>query len=282
MAKTFVLVHGAYHNALHWAAVARRLTVQGHRALAIDMPGHGIHASFPESYLRADWAAFPAEASPSSGVTLEACAQTIAEVVRGVAAAGKPILVGHSNLGCAISLAGEIVPEHLERLVYVTAICPTTLPSCAAYWALPEGTPAEYGSLIVGDPMAIGAVRINPRSPDAAYVSALRGFYYGETPVHTAFACLNAVTPDQPVSMLTDAAAWSRERWGAVPRSYVRCLKDRLLRLPLQDRMIRDADAATPGNRFTVHDLEADHSPFASCPVELADVLGRLGEVDPP
>jgi hypothetical protein len=44
-----------------------------------------------------------------------------------------------------------------------------------------------------------------------------------------------------------------------VPRSYIRFTLDRALPLALQDRMIDEADAATPGNRFDVHSLPAPH-----------------------
>ena len=43
--------------------------------------------------------------------------------------------------------------------------------------------------------------------------------------------------------------------------------------LALQDRMIAEADAYTPGNRFEVRSLPSSHSPFASMPDRLAEVL---------
>lgn len=39
MAETFVLVHGAWHGAWCWAAVANQLERAGDRALAVDLPG---------------------------------------------------------------------------------------------------------------------------------------------------------------------------------------------------------------------------------------------------
>jgi hypothetical protein len=53
----------------------------------------------------------------------------------------------------------------------------------------------------------------------------------------------------------------------------VRCTEDHTIPLALQDRMIAEADAATPGNPFTVHTLASSHSPFASMPDRLAKVL---------
>jgi hypothetical protein len=51
---------------------------------------------------------------------------------------------------------------------------------------------------------------------------------------------------------------------------------DNALAIALQDRMIREADAFTPENRFEVKTLEAGHSPFASQPERLAAILAGL------
>ncbi|WP_338281125.1 hypothetical protein [Corallococcus caeni] len=40
--------------------------------------------------------------------------------------------------------------------------------------------------------------------------------------------------------------------------------------------MIREPDAFTPGNAFTVDTLESSHSPFASQPQKLAALLDGL------
>jgi hypothetical protein len=41
--------------------------------------------------------------------------------------------------------------------------------------------------------------------------------------------------------------------------------------------MIADADALTPGNWFEVRTLPSSHSPFASMPDKLAEVLADPG-----
>jgi hypothetical protein len=43
--------------------------------------------------------------------------------------------------------------------------------------------------------------------------------------------------------------------------------------LALQDRMISEADAVTPRNKFQVETLASSHSSFASMPDRLAVVL---------
>jgi len=44
-AKEYVLVHGAAHGAWRWDEVARPLRRDGHRVLALDLPGHGRRAA---------------------------------------------------------------------------------------------------------------------------------------------------------------------------------------------------------------------------------------------
>ncbi|GGL60955.1 hypothetical protein GCM10010129_00670 [Streptomyces fumigatiscleroticus] len=57
--------------------------------------------------------------------------------------------------------------------------------------------------------------------------------------------------------------------WGRVPRTCLRFGKDRTIAPALQDRMIAEADARTPGNRFTVYDFpDATHvGPLDPTPV---------------
>ncbi|MFK0255200.1 alpha/beta fold hydrolase [Streptomyces sp. NPDC090445] len=47
---TFVLVHGAGSNSYGLATVVAELGLRGHRAVAVDLPGHGSGAYFPLSY----------------------------------------------------------------------------------------------------------------------------------------------------------------------------------------------------------------------------------------
>jgi len=62
--KNFLFVHGAWHAAAHWNNVVERLVRMGHRAFAIDLPGSGLNAHYPQSYLRNDFTALASEPSP--------------------------------------------------------------------------------------------------------------------------------------------------------------------------------------------------------------------------
>ena len=84
------------------------------------------------------------------------------------------------------------------------------------------------------------------------------------------------LTPDVPAGPVATPTLATRERWGRVPRAYIRCSEDRAVMPALQDRFIREADAFTPDNSTRVLTLAASHSPFLSMPEKLAQALASL------
>ncbi|MFB1482597.1 alpha/beta fold hydrolase [Corallococcus sp. RDP092CA] len=274
-ASTFLLVHGAWHNALHWTRVSEALSAKGHRVVTLDLPGHGLNARFPTSYLTGDAARFKEERSPQADITLDTCADAVVAALQRLQGGGRPVLVGHSAGGTVITRAAEKAPHLIERLVYLSAYVPLRLQSASGYGALPEAHTSYGAGLFVGDAAKLGAVRINPRG-DAAYREALRAGYYHDVDAAAFLPFALTLTPDLPLSLWTDKVGATKERWGRLPRSYLRCARDRALVPALQDLMIREADAFTPGNAFTVDTLDTSHSPFASQPQRLAALLDGL------
>lgn len=271
--RTFLLVHGAWHNALHWTRVTEALVARGHRVVAIDLPGHGLNARFPASYVAGATARFGEERSAQADITLEDCATAVVTALEKLRQGGtKPVLVGHSVGGAVITRAAELAPQLIDRLVYLSAFCPLRLGSASAYAALPEARTGYGEALFLGDPVKLGAVRINPRG-DAGYLESLRAAYYQDVPTAGFLPFALSLTPDLPLSLWTSRTGATKERWGRIPRGYIRCTQDRAIAPALQDLMIREADALTPGNAFTVESLESSHSPFASQPEALAALL---------
>jgi pimeloyl-ACP methyl ester carboxylesterase len=276
MARTFLLVHGAWHSSAHWNKVAEELSELGHRVHAIDLPGSGLDAGYPASYLRNDFAALATEASPIGDVHLADYADAIVAEVRRLAPSGKVTLVGHSFGGLAITRAAEAVPELIDRLVYLTAYVPAQQANGAALAGLPEGASSISGAILVGDPMSTGAMRINPRNGDPDYVEKGRAALYGDVSTEEYLRFAAYCNPDLPLAVAFDDARGTPQRWGRVPRTFIRTTEDRTVPLALQDRMIAEADALTPDNRFDVRSLPSSHSPFASMPDRLAGELASL------
>jgi pimeloyl-ACP methyl ester carboxylesterase len=272
--KNFLFVHGAWHAATHWNEVAERLTAMGHRAFAIDLPGSGLNAAYPQSYLRNDFTAFATEPSPVGGIHLADYANAITTQLTRMARHGKVTLVGHSFGGLAITLAAEAAPDLIARLVYLTAYVPVpNLPNGVALASLPEGQTSISGAILIGDPRVTGAQRINPRDADPAYVEKGRQALYNDVSTEEYLGFAVYCNPDLPLQVAFDNAKGTPEWWGRIPRSFIRCTEDHTIPLALQDRMISEADAVTPDNKFQVHTLASSHSSFASMPDKLAAVL---------
>jgi pimeloyl-ACP methyl ester carboxylesterase len=272
--RTFLFVHGAWHSAAHWNKVAEELTARGHRVDALDLPGSGLNAGLPASYLTRDPEALQTEPSPIKEVTLSDYKHAIVDRLQEL---GRTTLVGHSFGGLAITAAAEEVPDLVDRLVYVSAYVPSeTAKSGAELGALPEGAASLSGAILVGDPMTTGAMRIDPRNSDPDYVEAGRNALYNDVSTGEYLRFAQYFNPDLPLAVAFDDARGTPGRWGRIKRSFIRLSEDHTVPPALQDRMIADADEATPGNRFDVHTLPSSHSPFASMPERLAETIAAL------
>jgi pimeloyl-ACP methyl ester carboxylesterase len=276
--KSILLIHGAWHSALHWNRVSELLASMGHQVFALDLPGHGLKAKFPASYLRQDLAMLTTEESPLKGLTIEDYVDTAGEVVRALSTERKVIVVGHSMGGIVVTQLGERMPDRIERLVYLTALCPTNLPSLQAYTNLPQAAAAQprLNEVTIGDPNLIGAIRVNMRSTEPNYLEKLHQIFYNDVPIEEFLPYAHSLTPDLPLAPVTADARGTSERWGRLPRTFIRCTEDQAIPLPLQDLMIEQADQLTPSNKFHVQTLNSSHSPFASQPQSLSDILDRL------
>lgn len=274
----FVIVHGANGNAAATAPLVTELALAGHRALAVDLPGHGPAANFPVSYQAPqDSQAFAAAPSPVLAATsLQTNVDHVVGIVRRAADTGPVVLVGHSMGGATITRVANEVPELIDRLVYLTAFCCTALESVLDCFMTPEAATTLLPTIpSVGDPEQTGVSRTNWRSADPEFLATVKAALAGGYSDGGFMAALNLFEPDESNLVAADDARGDPDTWGRVARSYLRCTADRAIPLALQDRMIAEADAATPDNTFDVHDFDAPHL-GPEDPRELADLLARL------
>lgn len=271
----FVLVHGYWHNSGCWREVVSRLEAQGHEVLTLDLPGAGVHAKLPASFLERplDAAAFATEPSPNAAVTQEERTKAVIAAVRSI---GRPvILVGHSMGGATVSDVVEATPDDIAAVVYLTAflLAPGTPPIAMITHELMAA--AVVPSLFCADPAVIGALRLDPRSIDPAYCARLKDAFYGDVSDTEIAEVAQALHPDEPASTAMRPSAVTPERFGKVARHYIRCTEDHAITLAGQDHMIATADAAL-GGATAVYTLQASHSPFFSQPEALAAVLASI------
>jgi pimeloyl-ACP methyl ester carboxylesterase len=171
-----VLLHGFYHGAWAWTEVIAELAGRGRTAVAVDMAAHGLHATSPASAGRRpfDSAAYATEPSPVSGVGLDAATDLLVEQLE-IIGKGKPVcVVAHSMGGAVLTRAAERQPGLVAHMVYMAAYMPASNTPCLDYPSLPEGRDNRFMQLLVGDPAAIGALRIDHRSPDRETQATIR------------------------------------------------------------------------------------------------------------
>jgi pimeloyl-ACP methyl ester carboxylesterase len=277
---TFVLVHGTCASSHWWTGLTRELGMRGHRAVAVDLPGHGVEGFFPVEYQAPqDLAALATLPSPLAHITIEDYLDRVVGIVRRARRNGPVILVGHSEGGVSVSRAADVVPHLLDRIVYIAAMCCVDLPSVDEYLATPEGSTSlsqeifRYGA--VGDAEALGALRINWRSSDPRFLAAVKKAVAADYSDSAVRAMLNLLQPDETLSIFAADARGHADRWGRVPRTYIRFTEDLDLPIALQDRMIAEADRRTPRNRFDVRSVRAPHSG----PMERSEVVAILDEL---
>lgn len=276
----FVLVHGGWHNHSAWDSVTPILEASGFAALTLDLPGAGVNAIAPTSLgLRPfDPVAFATERSPMAGVTQKQRTQAVVALVKEAASLGdgKVILVGHSAGGMTISAVAEQVPDLLLAVVYLAGfMVPNGLPLLAMLQHESLSS-ALAPKLFVGDPVAIGATRIHAGSTDDAYRALLKASFYADVPEADFAHMASQLHCDESNAGALAPSEITPERFGTVPRHYIRCTQDRAIPLSGQDHMIATVDRAM-GSRTTTHTLESSHSPFLSQPARLSKILIDIG-----
>jgi len=232
---TFILIHGAWHGGWCWERVAPRLRAAGHQVLAPDLPGMGADATPLGDDPLAQWAGFAADLAASAD--------------------GEVILVGHSRGGLVISEAAERAPEHIDRLVYLTAFLLQRGQSLADM----AGRHPDVGP---------GAAIRPAEDPARLMIDPQLGIpiFYGQCSDADAQAAARRLTPE-PLAALTRPLQVTAERFGRVPRAYIEASDDRAISLEMQ----REMQAALPCD--PVITLSSDHSPFYSAAPQLAQAL---------
>jgi pimeloyl-ACP methyl ester carboxylesterase len=234
----YLLIHGGFHGAWCWQKLIPELEKLGHDAVAIDLPGHGERREEPSNLVNR--------------------AEAIASAVQ----AGD-VLVGHSGGGFDISLAANLIPDKIGRLIYLAAGVPI---EGAPLVAATAGAAAGDQVKRLNETISPAALRTNERGrlEWIDFEAARQLFYHdcSKSEAAAAFGQLSAAPPEILIEPVLIPAFWKAE----LPRSYIVCL---------QDRALPFATAMAFAGRLGVvpHFIDSSHSPFLSQPADLAWTL---------
>ena len=149
------------------------------------------------------------------------------------------VMVGHSLGGITVTPAANRIAARMQRLVYLTTICP------------PAG--ATVPDLVMDDPRPEMKGGMNP--PDmfcTDFDDETREWLVGRL-------------RDQPAQPLTTPITEPAPP-PSIPCTYILCRRDEALTLVFQTEQAERIGA-------TIVSMDAGHSPFATHPAELADVI---------
>ena len=238
-----LLVHGAWHGAWCWQRVLPLLWQAGHRPHAVTLTGLGER-----------------RASLSPEVSLQT---HIADVLAALEAEemDQPILVGHSYGGMVITGAAEQLsarrPAAIARLVYLDAI----VPEPGEQWSSTQDEATVAARIAAANESA--GLSLPPPDPAVFGLSGADRDWV-----------VRRQTP-HPFRPYQEALDFDRERWRAIPRSFIDCTQPALASIEPSRRRVR-----AQGD-WDLHVLATGHDPMISAPAELAALLSRLGHSNP-
>lgn len=186
----FVLVHGGFHGAWCWERLLPELEARGHRAVAVELPGHGTRVD--------------EEAS------LAGYRDAVVELIE-----PGDVLVPHSMGGFVATLAADAAIDRVRHIVYLAAGLPL------------EGEPMTSAG--AGDPsthaVVVGRTEDGRAMKFRSDEDATAFFYHDCPPGLAKWAC-SKLTP-QPLAPMTETISVPRFWDAQPPRSLILCRQDR-------------------------------------------------------
>lgn len=234
--KHYILVHGAWEGAWSWNYVLPVLERHGHTVTVVDLHG------------RAE------EDETIRNVTMSSYVQTVVDQIN--ALDHKVVLVGHSMAGAVISLVAEQIPDKIEKLVYVAAFLLENGDSVLE--AMQRDPDGEFLPELVFS---------EDQSSATATEDVWRSKAFHDVKESRILAALPLVDVPQATEPFMAKVIVSAERFGTVPKIYIRTAIDKMVSPKLQDQML------DTWNVDQVHVLRSGHFPTMSVPETLAELL---------
>ena len=235
-ARTFVLVHGAWHGGWCWVRVAGRLTAAGHRVFTPTQTGLGERAHLM-----------------SASITPDTFTDDIANVLT-AEELDDVILVGHSFGGRSISSVADRMPERLHRLVYLDAGLPQSGRS-----AFDLQAPEVREARIKAAQEFSGGLSLPPPKPES----------FGVTDAADAAWVERRLTP-HPFATYSLPLLLNNPVGNGVPVTYIRCVK------PAYFNTANSAEYAQSRADWQYLEIATGHDAMVTAPAELTQMLLAL------
>lgn len=239
-----MLIHGAWQGAWAWRRVIPLLEAQGHRAVAVDLPGNGHDDTAP------------------GDVTTMLYAEHVAAIIDEIA--GPVIVVGHSMGGTVAAQVSELRPKRIAVAIYLCA------------FLLPDGESIlDFYARAWDDTMTGAHARVS--YSDDGLVSMIdpasaKAVFYAQAKPRDATWAAKQLTP-QPEGGRRSKLKLSKSKFGRVPRVYIETTQDASVFIALQRRMHTETLCAR------VFTLNTDHAPQLSAPEDLAKMFDNVASL---
>ncbi|KAJ9177198.1 hypothetical protein P3X46_012437 [Hevea brasiliensis] len=250
--RHFVLVHGACHGAWCWYKVVTLLKSAGHKVTALDLAASGVHPKQVQE-LR----------------SISDYFEPLMKFMMSLPAEERVILVGHSFGGLTVSIAMERFPEKIYAGVFTAAIMPGP---DFTYTTARE----EYARRIDTYMDTQYTYDDGPNNPPASLLygpNFMSAKLYQLSPPEDLILGMMLIRPNRLYSnaAIQIEAELTKERHGSVPRIYVVCGQDNIVKEDLQRWMIQENP---PDEVKLISD--SDHMVMFSKPQELCSYLKEI------
>lgn len=239
--KNYILVHGAWGAAWEFNKVAKSLTDEGNNVIALDLPGHGEN--------KAD----------ITDVTMDSYAQTVVNTINNIDK--KVVLIGHSLAGAVISQVAELIPEKIDKLIYVAAMLLENGDSPLEVMQndphgelLPNTIFSEDGSYATLTQKTVRNILLNDVKDEAYLESIVPKFLFKQ-----------ATEPFMAKAQLSEG------KFGSVTKYYIKASIDKVISPSAQDKML------TNWQVDEVFTLKSGHFPLTSMPEALVETIIKIG-----
>ena len=223
------------HGSGHTSRVWEKVQSQlRHRSVAVDVPG------------RAD------RVAPIAEVTLDDATTSLAADVQ-QATTGSLVLVGHSSGGIVLPRLAARLGDRVQHLVFVAGLC------------------APHGELVMST-VRPDAVHDLKQRLEVLRDEFAQSMLEPEPPVDGMHGIDTATAAGiDSLNLMSQEVSWDGVA-ESLPRTFVRCTRDRIQTPALQAALIENCAAST------VIDVESGHTPALSVPGELAAILDDIAD----